>query len=56
MDTRAHWEHVYTAKGEKDVSWFETLPSASIARGLEIRSPTHTRLSPKRLKVNRPCT
>ena len=30
MDTRAHWNHVYTAKGENDVSWFETRPSESI--------------------------
>jgi hypothetical protein len=30
VDTRAHWNHVYTAKGENDVSWFETRPSESI--------------------------
>lgn len=30
MDPRAHWERVYTTKGEKEVSWFEALPSVSL--------------------------
>ena len=30
MDRRAHWDGVYTTKGERDVSWFEAAPSVSI--------------------------
>jgi len=30
MDARRHWEQVYTAKGERDVSWFETMPAVSL--------------------------
>ena len=31
MDPAAHWNRVYTTKGEQDVSWFEPLPAISIA-------------------------
>jgi trans-aconitate methyltransferase len=30
MDRQAHWERVYTTKGERDVSWFEALPAVSL--------------------------
>ena len=30
MDRKQHWETVYTAKGERDVSWFEVLPAVSL--------------------------
>jgi SAM-dependent methyltransferase len=30
MDPKAHWEKVYADKGEREVSWFEALPSTSI--------------------------
>jgi hypothetical protein len=30
MNRRRHWETVYTTKGERDVSWFETLPAVSM--------------------------
>lgn len=31
MQRKDHWERVYTTKGERDVSWFESLPELSIA-------------------------
>ena len=30
MDRRAHWNTVYSSKGEQDVSWFEPLPTVSM--------------------------
>lgn len=30
MDRREHWEQVYTTKGERELSWFETVPSVSL--------------------------
>lgn len=30
MDRKQHWETVYETKGERDVSWFETLPAVSV--------------------------
>ncbi|MGV3518231.1 methyltransferase domain-containing protein [Luteitalea sp.] len=30
MDRRAHWDEVYSTKGERDVSWFEDVPALSI--------------------------
>ena len=30
MDRKQHWEHVFGARGEQDVSWFEALPAISI--------------------------
>jgi hypothetical protein len=30
MTTRDHWESVYAAKGERDVSWFEPSPDVSM--------------------------
>jgi len=30
MDPKQHWESVYRTKGERDVSWFETLPAVSL--------------------------
>ena len=30
MNRKNHWERVYATKGERDVSWFEALPSISI--------------------------
>ena len=30
MDRVAHWNAVYTSKGEHDVSWFEPAPSSSL--------------------------
>jgi hypothetical protein len=30
VDVRRHWEHVYATKGERDVSWFEALPTVSL--------------------------
>lgn len=30
MDVKAHWDAVYEAKAEREVSWFEALPSASL--------------------------
>lgn len=30
MDRRQHWNTVYTAKGERDVSWFEPTPGMSL--------------------------
>jgi SAM-dependent methyltransferase len=30
MDRQRHWNSVYTAKAEQDVSWFETLPALSV--------------------------
>lgn len=29
-DRQAHWESVYTSKGESEVSWFQELPATSI--------------------------
>ncbi len=29
-DAKRHWETVYTTKGERDVSWFEALPTVSL--------------------------
>ena len=31
MDRRSHWESVFSSKGERDVSWFEDLPEASLS-------------------------
>src|SRR5438067_10258008 len=30
MDRRAHWNGLYSTKGERDVSWFEELPRISL--------------------------
>jgi hypothetical protein len=30
MDRKEHWEAVYTTKGEREVSWFESLPALSM--------------------------
>ena len=30
MDRREHWERVYTAKGGRDLSWFESVPAVSL--------------------------
>jgi 2-polyprenyl-3-methyl-5-hydroxy-6-metoxy-1,4-benzoquinol methylase len=30
MDRQAHWENVYTTKGEKEVSWFQENPAPSL--------------------------
>jgi hypothetical protein len=30
MDAHIHWNHVYTTRKEKDLSWFEALPAESI--------------------------
>lgn len=30
IDRHAHWENVYTTKGEKDVSWFQENPAPSL--------------------------
>lgn len=30
MERQAHWNTVYTTKGEREVSWFETLPEMSL--------------------------
>ena len=30
MDPKQHWQSVYTAQGERDLSWFETLPAVSV--------------------------
>jgi SAM-dependent methyltransferase len=30
MDRHEHWERVYRTKGERDVSWFETVPALSL--------------------------
>ncbi len=30
MDRRQHWSNVYTTKGERDVSWFESSPEISL--------------------------
>jgi trans-aconitate methyltransferase len=30
VDRRAHWDEVYSTKGERDVSWFEDVPARSI--------------------------
>lgn len=30
MERQAHWNTVYTTKGERDVSWFEALPAVSL--------------------------
>lgn len=30
MEREAHWNAVYTTKGERDVSWFEELPAVSL--------------------------
>jgi trans-aconitate methyltransferase len=30
MERQAHWNTVYTTKGEREVSWFESLPAVSL--------------------------
>jgi hypothetical protein len=30
MGRKEHWERIYSTKGERDVSWSETLPAISI--------------------------
>jgi len=30
MDRQSHWQHVYTAKGDRDVSWFQESPDISL--------------------------
>jgi SAM-dependent methyltransferase len=30
LDRTQHWDHVYGTKGERDVSWFETVPTLSM--------------------------
>ncbi len=30
FDRQAHWQQVYTSKGEQTVSWFEAVPQASV--------------------------
>src|ERR1041385_7548888 len=30
MSRQTHWNHVYTTKGERDVSWFEASPATSL--------------------------
>ena|SRR5208283_2033271 len=29
-DRQAHWEHVYTTKGEAEVTWFQETPAPSL--------------------------
>ena len=31
MEPRQHWDTVYLAKGEQDLSWFEAVPEVSLA-------------------------
>ena len=31
MDQQGHWDRVYRTKGEQDLSWFEAVPSVSLA-------------------------
>ena len=38
-DAKRHWETVYTTKGERDVSWFEAVPSVSLEM-IEAAVPT----------------
>jgi hypothetical protein len=40
MERKGHWEHVFTTKGEQDVSWFESLPALSLEM-LEASGLTH---------------
>jgi hypothetical protein len=30
MQSKEHWERVYSLKTERDVSWFEVLPQVSL--------------------------
>ena len=30
LDRRAHWENIYTTKGEREVSWFQEFPALSL--------------------------
>jgi hypothetical protein len=30
MDRQHHWDTIYSRKGERDVSWFESLPAISL--------------------------
>lgn len=39
MDTRDHWENVYTTKGSDDVSWFQRLPATSIRLITSVSTP-----------------
>ena len=34
---QAHWEKVYTSKGENEVSWFQENPAPSVALRLNVR-------------------
>ena len=40
MQHKEHWNRVYATKRERDVSWFEALPSVSIQM-LEAAGLTH---------------
>ena len=31
MDAKAHWEHVYGVRESKDFSWYQAVPTASLA-------------------------
>jgi len=31
MDTKAHWERVYSTKQSHEVSWFQAIPAPSLA-------------------------
>ena len=36
---QAHWENVYTSKGENEVSWFQENPAPSLALIAEVNTP-----------------
>jgi SAM-dependent methyltransferase len=39
VDRKAHWEGVYRTKGDTDLSWFQTLPTHSLALIDALRPP-----------------
>jgi 2-polyprenyl-3-methyl-5-hydroxy-6-metoxy-1,4-benzoquinol methylase len=41
MNTKEHWENVYTTKALKDVSWYQPLPGESLAFMEELQIPPH---------------
>src|SRR5947209_14313772 len=40
-DRTTHWDHVYTTKGEAEVSWFQDTPTISLGM-IRAANPDHT--------------
>jgi hypothetical protein len=44
IDRKAHWEHVYSTRGETGVSWYQSEPRLSLELIREFAPPAHGRI------------